>query len=410
MLRRIKNASICYEGLRQTDIQRLRLARYHATRYRSKVNVCRCRVPSRRRTGGQHKQSVSTKHDIVAWSPHLKALLEGVHDDRSPVSMLRGLEDTIIPNIYEFCVGGWTDAVALTYRSCCYYSLGAALTTMPNVSRKIAFAPCVRVTFPAPRNRNVNMLPFILGDVNSLPENLREYYYMIVMKCPLQASEIGKVVYLTVHEGLVEAGTSQRRAGLHIESPRHTDFLEEPSYSRRNMLMNGWGDGRVLDDEIVGGLYMASTVNHSCRVYHALVDTAAVDSHGGLDYLRHMIPSDTHRYDMKANEVLWMTDRTPHEVVPQAKSEYRQFFRLVTSSLSIWNAAHNTPNPRVLLPRHVKVVHDSRFTPKRPALRNTSSTSDHGSESGPLPVALVATSCHIFSCHLGDGPKPRDGK
>jgi len=77
-----------------------------------------------------------------------------------------------------------------------------------------------------------------------------------------------------------------------------------------------------------GGLYMASTVSSSCRVYHALVEKTAVDSHGGLDFLAHMIPANTprHAHDMQAGELVWMTDRTPHRVMPQERSEYRQFF------------------------------------------------------------------------------------
>jgi hypothetical protein len=170
---------------------------------------------------------------------------------------------------------------------------------------------------------------------------------------------------LTVEEGWVEAGSTQRRGGLHIESPRYTQFLDDPTHHEGKWQgipgRIGWGRGVLKDDQFIGGLYMASTVANTCRVYHALVDKTAVDTHGGLGYLAQLIPEEK-GHDMLANTVYWMTDRTPHVVLPQAAREYRQFFRLVTSSLSIWNAVHNTPNPKVKLPDHVLVVNKSRFS------------------------------------------------
>merc|ERR1712223_684671 len=41
----------------------------------------------------------------------------------------------------------------------------------------------------------------------------------------------------------------------------------------------------------------------------------------------------------------WLTDRTPHESLPLKTGAFRQFFRLVTSQVSLWYADHSTPNP-----------------------------------------------------------------
>lgn len=283
----------------------------------------------------------------MTWSPQLTTLLAGVQDEGSPLSLLAGYEESLLKRIYENYVATWVDSVQLTTKT----------------SPEIAFSPCARVAFPAPRDISVNMLPFVLGNVGSLPENLRPYHDLI-MTCPLQDSEIGKVLYLTVEEGWVEAGETQRRGGLHIESPRYTQFFQSPGHTDGVWSgipgRIGWGRGVLKDDQFIGGLYMASTISNTCRVYHALVDKSAVDTHGGLDHLAQLIP-DAQAYDMRANELVWMTDRTPHIVLAQEHREYRQFFRLVTSSLSIWNAVHNTPNPKVSLPEHVIVVHTSRF-------------------------------------------------
>jgi len=319
-------------------------------------------------------------------------------ESSSPLSKLYYHRDTILKHICEnFIVPTWKQSVLLTnYRS-----------------NDVAFTPCQRVEFPEAKDLNVNMIPFVLGKKETLPESLWPYYDMIIMMCPLQESELGKVLYLTVHEGWVEAGQTQRRGGLHIESPRYgMEVINEgngdgsdqarsstsPSSSSSCSTTTssitskiragewkgipgrvGWGRGVLKDDEFIGGLYMASTIANTCVVYHALVDKVSTDDEGGCEHLRHLFPpegADFHerqnRADgrinrnrnyrrkfsrsMEANELVWMTDRTPHEVIPQTEREYRQFFRLVTSSLSIWNKARSTTNENIELPSHVLVV------------------------------------------------------
>ncbi|KAJ1558683.1 hypothetical protein HK405_013178, partial [Cladochytrium tenue] len=66
---------------------------------------------------------------------------------------------------------------------------------------------------------HVNMLPIVMGSHTSLPDKCKRYSALInrcLYHCP---EEAGKVGYLTIHEGYVEPGSSQRRPGLHIESP-----------------------------------------------------------------------------------------------------------------------------------------------------------------------------------------------
>lgn len=40
-----------------------------------------------------------------------------------------------------------------------------------------------------------------------------------------------------------------------------------------------------------------------------------------------------------------MTDKTPHQALPSTEDRYRQFFRLVSSEISVWFSKHNTKNP-----------------------------------------------------------------
>ena len=95
-------------------------------------------------------------------------------------------------------------------------------------------------------------------------------------------------------------------------------------------------------------------------LWDALVhkDQGIVDFHGGGEHLRPFIGKGT---KLKANEIAWLTDRTPHEGLPQKKGAHRQFFRLVTSNISVWFQQHSTPNPKVPLPGFVRIIQDDKF-------------------------------------------------
>ena len=230
----------------------------------------------------------------------------------------------------------------------------------------MAYAKCGTVTFPEPRDRNVNMMPFIFGNKTSLPESVQDYYELIE-NCPYMKDDVGKVGYLTVQESYVYSGQAHRRQGIHLEPPglfKETDpcataftpGVERPS-----------GVGHFVGpDKYQGGVYFASSVSDTNNVWDALVDKnvhGIVDHQGGGEPLRGIIGPGT---TLKAGELIWITDATPHETLPQEKPGYRQFFRVITSVISHWYADHSTPNPKVSLPDHIKVVQRDRFGLLRP--------------------------------------------
>ena len=92
-----------------------------------------------------------------------------------------------------------------------YPYLGASKNDRPQA----AFAKCHNVEFPSPRYDdknyiNINMMPFIMGDMNSLPENVQHYYDGVIQKCPISGKEVGRVGFLTISEGMVHANQTQR--------------------------------------------------------------------------------------------------------------------------------------------------------------------------------------------------------
>ena len=61
------------------------------------------------------------------------------------------------------------------------------------------------------------------------------------------------------------------------------------------------------------------------------------------------------------NRLYWLTDRTPHESLPLEKTQRRQFFRLVSSEVSVWYSKHSTPNP-LGVKADCKIVNRDKFT------------------------------------------------
>lgn len=94
-------------------------------------------------------------------------------------------------------------------------------------------------------------------------------------------------------------------------------------------------------------------------------ETTVVGLLGDCEHLR---PSTQHTQRLlQANELVWLTDTTLHESLPLEVDGYeadgspsprhRQFFRVVTSNIGAWYAAHNTPNPTgVRPPPHIPVI------------------------------------------------------
>lgn len=351
-------------------------------------------------------QEIEEAATPLDWTPTIVTLLLGAQDANSPLSLLRGKEETIIQDIikmlmYKYQEGAvtitppahsvasvwhWLVENAQDYEDPEYdypYDgppLGIQQVTQVlaesvpwsgsvflNSEQKanppqIAFSPCGMVEFPEPTGININMMPFVMGDRSSLPQELWPYFDMILSKCPVDESEMGQVMYLSVQESFVKASDTQRRAGLHVEAPaasfRHTNsgtFVAGEEAFR-------WGSGSAKSpDELHGGLYLASNVSNTTAVWDALVNDVklgGVDFHGGMEHLRPFIGKGK---KLPAGLLVWMTDRTPHEALPQEQDGYRQFIRLVTADISVWFAAHSTPNPKVPVPAHVKIIGESKF-------------------------------------------------
>uniref|UniRef100_A0A7S4JTQ8 Uncharacterized protein n=1 Tax=Odontella aurita TaxID=265563 RepID=A0A7S4JTQ8_9STRA len=359
-------------------------------------------------------EECARKSETLPWSDYISLLLCGTRDEGSPLRYLLGLESTLIRGIYEIFVESLREKISLTppaqavarFRDpserenisesnfdivekrestipVASYLLGSSSAEMGEViphrllgnrvrdRPMVAFVQCNRVEFPCPMDRNVNMLPFVLGDKESLPSHLQPYYDLI-SSCPLNSNEMGKVCYLTVCESFVKAGETQRRPGLHVEAPA-SSMLKGANGSFTAAWEHHWGMGEAYtEDELKGGLFVASNMDLTCEIWDALIAPACgiTDSQGGVEHLRPFLGKGK---KLRAGELAWLTDRTPHQACPQRRDGYRQFFRLVTSNVSLWFEEHSTSNPKVPLPKHVKVIKGSKFDKDYPLIKGRQS-------------------------------------
>lgn len=185
------------------------------------------------------------------------------------------------------------------------------------------------VRFPEDTGLHINMMPVVMGDWSTVPEAARKYVPMME-QCRFDP---GGVVYLTAHESMVEAGHTQRRAGVHTDGTA----------------TSGWGGGGWGRSD---GIYIAST-DGACRAWGEPV--ISDDAHGAVD-----TPSQA-AVALKANTLYRMGDRTPHESLPASTRGRRQFFRLVGPDIGAWWAMHSTANPGVRVPAHIPVLDHSKF-------------------------------------------------
>ena len=127
-----------------------------------------------------------------------------------------------------------------------------------------------------------------------------------VLSRDVAPSDYGKVYYLTIQESLVEAGHSQRRPGLHVDSPGEVKIKASASSPSSEGLSKGngsshmwkghhWGQGNAhyvdvgdsgdSDDwaeendnyfVVYGGIFIASSVANSCKAWNCEVAPEAV--------------------------------------------------------------------------------------------------------------------------------------
>mmetsp|Transcript_88010 Transcript_88010/g.249340 ORF Transcript_88010/g.249340 Transcript_88010/m.249340 type:complete len:360 (-) Transcript_88010:124-1203(-) len=298
--------------------------------------------------------------------PILRCLLLGTADPHSPLRLLRG-HGPCIQQIWCHLEGQWREHI---------------------VSDTHAFVKVAHVQFPDPTGISINMMPFVMGDKASVPFEYHSYWPLIEA-CRIPGDQKGQVGYLTVDESFVEAGQSQRRRGLHVE--RSTVQTTPTRGGIRKRRVHHWGRGFYGEDKLKDGIYMASSLPETCRLWHARVKDpeASVGHLGDIEHLRRTLGGGTFA---TAGDLVWLTDCTPHESVPLRREGWRQFFRLVTSPVEVWYEQHSTRNRLGVEPAAVVLQHNKFADEGMDAPQDSMEPSTIQSEVGLPSAGAVAAS------------------
>ena len=183
----------------------------------------------------------------------------------------------------------------------------------------------IDILFPPPKNIKINMMPYVFGGYKfesyKLPSYLKPYFNMIKL-CHCSEEDLNKIFYLTIDEGLVKAGQSQRRPGI------HTDNSGPLKLKNSNLIYSVckgegagkkcyfyWGDGVLMTDEISGGIFIASNVPNSCRLWNCKIEkdlangSEIIGENGDCEHIKEFLPSDK-EVVLEKNKLYWITDRT----------------------------------------------------------------------------------------------------
>ena len=137
----------------------------------------------------------------------------------------------------------------------------------------------------------------------------------------------------------------------------------------KNSVFRDWGRGLICHEKdrfaIKGGIFMASNVKNACRIWNCeITDDNVIGQHGNIEHLWNLLPGLPDCYvDIDANNMHWLSDRTPHESLQMKERRYRQYFRLVTSQVSLWFEDHSTKNPLGVVPDKniIRIVKGNKF-------------------------------------------------
>ena len=302
--------------------------------------------------------------------PISRALLQGLYDPGSPLALLRGTPH-IMQSIWEFIKAYWKTVILLPGHEVRNpnYVAGSEeeeeedelYCNQPTCKIPFFLSPLMHpfvststvsnlVSFPPSTGININMMPFVVGSsfkACRLPKYVRPYWDMI-FACigpelskasepwwpkASDPSDLGKIYFLTIHESWVEAGESQRRPGIHVDSagevfvkdsrkenPTPTPILgEEGNGDADTYRYHPWGGGcahQIVNAEgnkfttdgfvLRGGIYLASSVANSCRAWNCQIAADAVGTLGDVSHLREGMPQGS---TLEPGRLYWLTDR-----------------------------------------------------------------------------------------------------
>lgn len=187
-----------------------------------------------------------------------------------------------------------------------------------------------RAPLPPFTGTRIMMMPIKIGVMGSVPRTLDHYRDTLHKLFRFAVKHTGQTGYLTIDEKNVAAGSTHRRAGLHV------DGLYAGS-------CGGWGGGGGWGSVGNGMLTVASHVG--CAAYRQQF-VGWPGSDGECD---HLASQCGNMNILAPNSVYWLDGLCVHESLKQPAAVDRQFVRLSLPSTAPWFEGYSE-NPLGILP------------------------------------------------------------
>lgn len=194
------------------------------------------------------------------------------------------------------------------------------------------------IKFPAYSGIRCLMMPYIQGDIDSLPTEYQPYYG-VLSEVFINSGDIG---YLTIDESPATKGVPHRGARAKYGRALHTEAGKREGIA-------GWGGGGgwgnsynvTLDPDVQ--ILVANNVDDSCAVWDASHADTSFD--GDIGDKAAVYPYDN-AILLKAGEVYQLGIFTPHESLPVKENVARQFLRIISSGI-YGREEYFTVNPKL---------------------------------------------------------------
>ena len=186
------------------------------------------------------------------------------------------------------------------------------------------------IQFPHWTGVRIMMLPFLLEDIESLPDSLRHWAGATKQLCNLSHIKAG-VAYLTIDERIVAAGDSHRRGGLHVDGVGSDGMA------------GAWGGGGGGPWAKKGMLLASNPAG--CRAYNQDFEGQPA-SNGECEHLRTQCGDGEL---LEPNVAYWCDGLCVHESLPFQQDTQRTLVRLSMPSDAPWYQGY-TRNPKGIKP------------------------------------------------------------
>lgn len=198
---------------------------------------------------------------------------------------------------------------------------------------------CGSVQIPEFTGIRILHMPFLLGDLDSLPDFLSGWSDFFSNMFGLMHIKSG-IAYVTIDQKNVQPGKTHRRKGLHVDG-----VME----GKIGCTFGGGPFGTLKD-----GMYTVSS-HQACRAWNQFFDGMA----GWDGECDHLLPQAKKENEilLKPNEVYWLSGLCVHESMPVENEVNRTFVRITMPNDKPWFDGF-TLNPK-------GIKHEGKMMPRR---------------------------------------------